>query len=200
MGPERRRFMLHWAVYDSQQNLPVIYLMEVEDSGSRALPKDAGRWPAAQAHLMAQSSGGLKLLTIAKGFDTDFSDLHPKRLRRVYVGPMYSAGYTMQTGPIRQVLEGAKAGSEDDWALAWTVEELESERVEVEKGWFTDAEREVFKLDPLTGADIGRDAGGAQPDPAAAAVPGAGREGPRGVPVGAEVRGGQGRTGGGSMQ
>jgi hypothetical protein len=155
VGPERRRFMLHWAVYDSQQNLPVIYLMEVEDTGTRALPKDAGRWPAAQAHLMAQSSGGLKLLTIAKGFDTDFSNLHPKRLRRIYAGPMYSAGYTMQTGPIRQVLEGAKAGSEDDWALAWTVEELESERVEVEKGWFSDAEREVFRLDPLTGVDSG---------------------------------------------
>ena len=155
VGQERRQFMIHWAVYDSQQNLPVIYLMEVEDSGSRALPKDAGRWPQVQAHLMAQSSGGLKLLTIARGFDADFNDLHPKRLRRIYAGPMYSASYTMQTGPIRQVLEGAKAGSEDDWALVWTVEELESERVEVEKGWFSDVEREVFRLDPLTGADSG---------------------------------------------
>ncbi len=103
----------------------------------------------------------------------------------------------MQTGPIRQVLEGAKAGSEDDWALVWTVEELESERVEVEKGWFSDVEREVFRLDPLTGRGFGGDAGGAQPDPAAAAVPGAGGEGSGRVPVGAEIRGGQGRAGGG---
>jgi hypothetical protein len=154
VGPARRRFLVSWAVYDSQSNIPVIYLMEVEDSGRRPLPKDE-RWPAVQAHLLAQSPGGLKLLTIAKGFDEDFVDLHPKRLRRIRVGPMHSAAYTMQTGPIRQVLDGARARPEDDWALAWTVEELESERVEMKAGWFSDAEYEVFRLDPLTGADTG---------------------------------------------
>ena len=150
----RRRFMVHWGVYDSQMNVPVVYLMEVEDSGPRALPKDEGRWPAVQAHLLAQSVGGLKLLTIAKGFDTDFGDLHPKRLRRVYLGPMYSQAFTMQTGPIREVLEGARAADGDDWALAWTVEELESDRVELDKGWFSSVEREVFKLDPFAGRGV----------------------------------------------
>ncbi len=143
----RRQFLVHWAVYDSQTNLPVIYLMEVEDSGRRALPKDDRRWPAVQAHLMAQSVGALKLLTIATGFDRDFDDLHPKRLRRVHVGPLYSAAFTLQTGPIREVLDEAKAGPGDDWALAWAFEDLESERVEVEKGWFSEREREVFRLD-----------------------------------------------------
>ena len=150
----RRRFMVHWGVYDSQMNVPVVYLMEVEDSGARALPKDEGRWPAVQAHLLAQSVGGLKLLTIAKGFDTDFGDLHPKRLRRIYLGPMYSQAFTLQTGPIREVLEEAHAPDGDDWALAWTVEELESERVEAEKGWFSSVEREVFRLDPFAGRGV----------------------------------------------
>jgi hypothetical protein len=86
----RRRFLLHWAVYDSTVNLPSIYLMEVEDTGQVALPKDQRRWPEAQAHLMAQSLDALKLVTIAKGFDEDFDDLHPKRLRRLHIGPMYS--------------------------------------------------------------------------------------------------------------
>lgn len=155
---KRRRYLLHWAVYDSQINLPVIYLMDVEDSGRTALPKDQGRWPQAQAHLMAQSLGGLKLLTIAKGFDADFDDLHPKRLRRLHVGPMYSSAFTQQSGPIRQVLEEANAPEGEDWALAWTVETLESERVEEErKGWFGTVEREIFALDPFSsrGADTG---------------------------------------------
>lgn len=146
----RRRFLIHWGVYDSQINVPVVYLMEVEDSGRQALPKDEGRWPAAQAHLLAQSVNSLKLLTIAKGFDTDFDDLHPKRLRRIYLGPMYSNAFTLQTGPIREVLQDANAAEGDDWALAWTTEELESERVESEKGWFSSVEREVFRLDPLS--------------------------------------------------
>ncbi len=155
---DRRLYQLHWAVYDSQVNLPTIYLMELEDTGRTALPKDQRRWPEAQSHLMAQSVAGLKLLTIAQGFDLDFDDLHPKRLRRIHVGPMYSSAYTRQSGPIRKVLEDAKSPEGEDWTLAWTVEDLESERVEVQKsGWFGKVEREIFALDPFSGrgADTG---------------------------------------------
>ncbi|MDF1856264.1 hypothetical protein [Pseudooceanicola sp.] len=155
---DRRRYLLHWSVYDSQINLPVIYLMEVEDTGRTALPKDERRWPEAQAHLIAQSLGGLKLLTIARGFDEDFDDLHPKRLRRFHIGPMYSHAFTRQTGPIRDVLADAAAPEGEDWALAWTQEDLHSERVKTERaGWFSSVEREVFALDPFSGrgADTG---------------------------------------------
>ena len=146
----RRHFLLHWAVYDTQVNLPVVYLLDVEDSGIKALPNDDRRWPMVQAHLMAQSVMGLKLLTIAQGFDKDFSGLHPKRLRRITLGPMYSHNFTLQSGPISQVLSDAKAADGDDWALVWTVEDLLSEREEeVKDGWFSSAERQVFKLDPF---------------------------------------------------
>lgn len=151
----RRRYLIHWAVYDSGLNLPTIYLMDCEDTGRTALPKDETRWPQAQQHLMAQSVGGLKLVTIASGFDRDFHDLHPKRLRRIHVGPMYSHAYTRQTGPLREVLEEAHSPDGEDWALAWTVEELESERVELEKsGWFGKVEREIFALDPFSGRGV----------------------------------------------
>ena len=152
IGPDRRRFLLHWASYDTQTNLPVVYLMEVEDSGRTALPKDQRRWPEVQAHLMAQALGGLKLLTIAKGFDEDFDDLHPKRLKRFHIGPMYSNAFTRQSGPMGQVLADAQAPEGQDWALAWTTEELESERVVEERsGWFGSVQREVFALDPFAG-------------------------------------------------
>jgi hypothetical protein len=154
-GDDRRRYLLHWAVYDSQINLPTIYLMELEDSGRTALPKDERRWPEVQAHLMGQSMGALKLLTIATGFDQYFNDLHPKRMRRFHVGPMYSHSYTRQSGPLREVLAEAGSPEGQDWALAWTIEDLESERVEEEKvGWFTTAEREVFALDPFSGRGV----------------------------------------------
>jgi hypothetical protein len=154
-GRDRRRFLLHWAVYDSQVNLPTVYLLEVEDTGAHALPKDQRRWPEAQRHLIAQSVAGLKLLTIAMGFDRDFDDLHPKRLRRFHIGPMYSAAYTLQTGPLREVLDDASSGGAEDWALAWTVETLESERAEAEKsGWFGSVERQIFALDPFSGRGV----------------------------------------------
>jgi hypothetical protein len=157
-GEERRTFRIHWAVYDTELNLPVVYMMEVEDTGRTALPKDQRRWPEVQAHLMAQSLGKLKLVTIAKGFDEDFDDLHPKRLRRFYLGPMYSSAFTEQPGPILQVLQAARAPAGQDWALVWTEEDLLSERVIEERlGWFSSVEREVFALDPFSGrgADLG---------------------------------------------
>lgn len=158
VGDKRRRYMIHWSVYDSQMNLPVIYLMDLEDTDPTPLPRDERRWPEVQAHLMAQSIGGLKLLTIAKGFDEDFDELHPKRLRRFLVGPMYSHKYTRQSGPIRDVLAQASAPKGEDWALAWTEEDLHSESVRTERaGWFGTNEREIFALDPLSegGADSG---------------------------------------------
>ncbi|MES2434936.1 MAG: hypothetical protein V4586_14080 [Pseudomonadota bacterium] len=149
-GVERKHFLLHWAVYDTQANLPVVYLMDVEDSGKKPLPNDDRRWPMAQAHLMAQSALGLKLLTIAQGFDKDFTGLHPKRLRRITLGPMHSHDFTLQSGPIAQVLADADAPDGDDWALVWTVEDLISDREEeVKDGWFSSAERQVYKLDPI---------------------------------------------------
>ncbi len=155
---DRRTFQIHWAVYDSQVNLPTIYLMEVDDTGRTGLPKDERRWPEVQAHLMAQAVGGLKLLTIAKGFDEDFDDLHPTRLRRFHIGPMYSHAFTRQTGPLREVLEAANSPVGEDWALVWTEEELIAERAErVKSGWFGTVERQIFALDPFggQGADTG---------------------------------------------
>ncbi|WP_374397402.1 hypothetical protein [Tabrizicola sp.] len=153
---ERRHFLVHWAVWDTGVNLPVVYLMDVEDSGKKPLPNDAYRWPEVQHALMAQAIGGLKLLTIATGFDKDFPDLHPKRLRRIILGPMYSAGFTLQSGPISKVLEGAKAPEGEDWALVWTVEDLVSDREEeVKDGWFSTVGRQVYKLDPVAGAELG---------------------------------------------
>lgn len=156
---DRRSWLVHWAVYDTQTNLPVIYLMNLEDSSKQPLPRDDRRWPQVQAHLMAQSLDGLKLVTIAKGFDTDFDDLHPKRLRRIHLGPMYSSSFTLQSGPISDVLADAKPEPGQDWALVWTVEDLLAEREEtVKTGWFSSAERQIFASGPFVGktlADIG---------------------------------------------
>lgn len=151
----RRQYLVHWAVYDTQVNLPVVYLLDLEDSGKKPLPNDDRRWPLVQQHLMAQSVGGLKLLTIASGFDKDFDDLHPKRLRRIHLGPMYSHSFTLQSGPISDVLATAKAPEGQDWALVWTIEDLRSERVEqVKDGWFSTVERQIFALDPFAGKGV----------------------------------------------
>lgn len=144
----RRRWLIHWGVYDSRQNLPVVYLMDCDDTGRRPLPDDAKRWPEAQAHLLAQSVGALQLLTIAQGFDADFDTLHPWRLRRVTLGPIHSREFTVQEGPIKSVLEDAHASAGEDWALAMAVEDLQSARVEMQNaGLFSVVEKQVYRID-----------------------------------------------------
>lgn len=160
LGEERGRrlFLLHWAVYDSQTNLPVLYLMHTGDTGRVSLPTDANRWPEVQAHLMAQSLNALKPVTIARGFDEDFPDLHPTRLRRIHLGPMYSRRFTRQDGPISRVLAQANAPEGQDWAVAMAIEDLESERVTEEwAGFFRRVERQIYALDPFAagGAESG---------------------------------------------
>jgi hypothetical protein len=152
----RRHFLVHWAVWDTQVNLPVVYLLDLQDSGRKPLPSDDRRWPMVQQGLMAQSVLGLKLLTIAQGFDKDFEALHPKRLRRITLGPMHSHDFTLQSGPIGEVLANANAPDGNDWALVWTVEDLVSEREdEIKDGWFSTANRQIWKLDPISGIDTG---------------------------------------------
>ncbi|AQQ05190.1 hypothetical protein B0E33_17760 [Roseibium algicola] len=147
----RRLYRLHWAVYDSQQNIPLIYILDLEDSGKWPLAKDERRWPRVQSHLTAQSSASLKLVTIARGFDRDFDDLHPKRLRRFFLGPMYSHTFTQQSGPLRDVLAEAAGRPGEDWALAWTTETLVASGSEFESaGFFSSVERQIYQLDPLS--------------------------------------------------
>lgn len=158
----RRRWLIHWGVYDSQLNLPVLYLLDCDDSGRRPLAEDAKRWPEARAHLLAQSVAGLQLLTIAEGFDRDFPTLHPRRLRRLLLGPVHSRAFTVQEGPIRQVLEDARAPAGEDWALAMTLEELRAERAVMESaGIFSVVERQIFALDPLNQHGAGQGASSA---------------------------------------
>lgn len=155
----RRRWLLHWGVYDSQLNVPVIYLLDVDDTGRRPLTDDPKRWPEVRAHLLAQSVTGLQLVTIAQGFDRDFDTLHPQRLRRIVVGPVYSQRFTMQEGPIRQVLENAAAPAGEDWAMALTIEDLQTERAVMEsRGLFSVTERQIFRLDPLNAHGAGQGA------------------------------------------
>lgn len=147
-GPNTRQYLVHWAVYDSQRNLPNIYILRAEDTGDRPLHKDDQRWPLVQRHLMAQSLSSLKLLTIARGFDKDFDDIHPKYLKRIHVGPMYSNTFTSQHGEVHDLLAEASGEPGQDWLLAWTSETLVSKETKsVRSGLFGSVPQEVFLLD-----------------------------------------------------
>ncbi|MGI9373285.1 MAG: hypothetical protein ACR2OJ_12375 [Hyphomicrobiales bacterium] len=158
----RRLYLIHWASYDSQQNVPTIYMALIEDSGHVALPKDESRWPRVQNHLMAQGISSLNLKTIAEGFDQDFEDLHPKLLRRLHIGPLYSHQFTQHNGPLRDVLADVSGDNDVDWAFAWTDEKLKSSRTKIETaGFFSTIERQVYEANLVSDDDDHKEIGGA---------------------------------------
>jgi hypothetical protein len=143
----RPYYLVHWASFDGAANLPLIYMATIEDSSQGMvqqlvgtngklnekveipLPVD-GLLNPELAHRFddfteKNSSYALSPVTIATNLDKDFETLHPKQLRRVVLGPFYSAGITEHNSTVAEVL-GKVRKTENAWLLTWTVQEVYS--------------------------------------------------------------------------
>ncbi len=140
-------YLVHWASFDGTANLPLIYMVTVEDSSDdivRQLVGKDGRLnekveiPLPVDGLLnpdlarrfddfteKNSSYSLSPLTIAVNLDKDFEPLHPKQLRRVVLGPFYSAGITDNNSTVAEVLAKVRK-PENAWLLTWTIQEVYS--------------------------------------------------------------------------
>ncbi|MEO9340221.1 hypothetical protein ABFT80_22570 [Mesorhizobium sp. SB112] len=144
---QRPYYLVHWASFDGTANLPLVYMATVEDSSPamvRQLVRDNGRLnddleiPLPVDGLLnpelahrfddfteRNSAYTLSPATIAGNLDKDFDQLHPKQLRRVVLGPFYSAGITENNSVVTNVL--SRVGKpENAWLLTWTIQEVYS--------------------------------------------------------------------------
>jgi hypothetical protein len=149
----------NWAAFDGSQTLPMIYVAKIEDSSenmARMLVTRDGRLnsdidiplpvggllnPELAARfddfVIRNSSYALSPVTIATNMDKDFPTLHPKQLRRIVIGPFYSAGITENNAVINGILSRVRR-PENAWLLTWTVQEVFSMREKPEiKGFFS---------------------------------------------------------------
>ncbi|MGV3550017.1 hypothetical protein [Rhizobium sp.] len=139
----------NWAAFDGSQTLPMIYIAKIEDSSenmARMLITPSGRLntdidiplpvggllnPELAAmfdnFVIRNSSYALSPVTIVTNMDKDFETLHPKQLRRVVIGPFYSAGITENNAVINGILSRVRK-PENAWLLTWTVQEVFSTR------------------------------------------------------------------------
>lgn len=144
---QRPYYLVHWATFDGSANLPLVYMLTVEDSSEdiiRQLVTSDGRLndkvdlPLPVEGLLnpdlahrfddfteKNSAYALSPMTIAANLDKDFADLHPKQLRRVVLGPFYSAGITEHNSTVSEVLSKVRR-AEDAWLLTWTIQEVYS--------------------------------------------------------------------------
>ncbi|PDQ22067.1 hypothetical protein CN311_05500 [Mesorhizobium sanjuanii] len=141
----RPYYLVHWAAFDGSANLPLVYMVTVEDSSEamiRQLVDDSGKLndkvdiPLPVDGLLnpelahrfddfteKNSAYTLSPATIAVNLDKDFETLHPKQLRRVVLGPFYSAGITDNNSTVSDVLAKVRK-PENAWLLTWTIQEV----------------------------------------------------------------------------
>lgn len=139
-------YLVHWASFDGSANLPMIYMATVEDSSEAIVAQlvDTGSGKLNEkvdiplpvegllnpelahqfdAFTEKNSAYSLSPVTIASNLDKDFATLHPKQLRRVVLGPFYSAGITENNSTVTEVLSKVRK-TENAWLLTWTIQEV----------------------------------------------------------------------------
>lgn len=143
----RPYYLVHWATFDGSANLPLVYMATVEDSSESMIRQLVGRDGRLNekvdiplpvdgllnpelAHRFddfteKNSAYALSPATIAVNLDKDFESLHPKQLRRVVLGPFYSAGITENNSTVSEVLARVRK-PENAWLLTWTIQEVYS--------------------------------------------------------------------------
>ncbi len=166
----RPLYLVHWGTFDGAANLPLVYMAAIEDSSAsmvRALVTSDGKLndkvdiPLPVGGLLnpdlahrfddfceKNSAYSLSPVTIATNMDRDFDDLHPKQLRRVVLGPFYSAGITEHNSTVAEVL-GKVRKQENAWLLTWTIQEVFSTAEKPgRKGlWSSEPARDEFHIE-----------------------------------------------------
>ncbi|MEL6200881.1 MAG: hypothetical protein AAFR39_00835 [Pseudomonadota bacterium] len=172
VNPRTKRpyYLTHWGAYDGSENLPMIYSMVAEDSSPdmvRDLVTKDGKLsktydiPLPIGGLLnpamakkfdqiaeANSAYSLSPVTIAKNIDEAFDHLHPKQLRRIVLGPFYSAGITANNDVINRILDNVRDAA-NAWLLTWTVQDVfsKSERPAKKGLWSSEPAREEFHIE-----------------------------------------------------
>jgi len=141
----RPYYVVHWGIFDGSQILPMVYMATIEDSSEKIgkmLVTEQGklnptvRIPLPVGGLLnpelarefdacAERNGAYSLspATIAMNIDKDFPNLHPKQLRRIVLGPFYSAGITENNDRVSEILSRVR-NPDNAWVLTWTIQEV----------------------------------------------------------------------------
>ncbi|MCW0001624.1 hypothetical protein OE766_25730 [Pararhizobium sp. YC-54] len=166
----RPYYVVCWGAFDGASTLPMVYMATIEDSSKKIIdllvtpdgklnpdtdiplpiggllnPDLASRF---DDFALKNSAYSLTPVTIATNLDKDFEELHPKQLRRIVLGPFYSAGITENNAKINDILSKVRK-TENAWLLTWTVQEVFSKAERpAQRGFFSSTPAsEEFHID-----------------------------------------------------
>lgn len=142
---EYRSYSYSWACYDSSTNRPYIYIITFDQNiESKAFEEHDFNYRTFLDVISKEGSYAPNLLVVAAGVDKALDDIHPKRLKRICVGPICSLNYSKDPEDIYEVLH-EYAENNDDCVLFYDVETVVSVQQTVSKSMFSQGKtREVY--------------------------------------------------------
>ncbi|MEM7068550.1 MAG: hypothetical protein AAF478_06660 [Pseudomonadota bacterium] len=171
VNPKTNRpyYVVHWGYYDGSANLPMIYMLTVEDSSPDLVDLLVGPTGKINREVNIKlpvggllnpdlalkfddfceknSAYSLMLSTIATNMDHDFDHLHPKQLRRFVLGPFYHSHFTRHGEKVDQILARVRK-EENAWLMTWTMQEVYSANEQPAKNglWSSQPAREEYYI------------------------------------------------------
>lgn len=166
----RPYYVVSWGAFDGANTLPMVYMATIEDSSEKIVEMlvaaDGKLNPEVEIDLpvggllnpelasrfddfaLNNSAYSLSPVTIATNLDKDFEMLHPKQLRRIVLGPFYSADITENNEKVREILSKVRK-VENAWLLTWTIQEVfsQAERPAKNGFWSSTPAQEEFYID-----------------------------------------------------
>jgi hypothetical protein len=90
-----RKYLYYWACYDKTSNMPYIYLLEFEqDRDAEALEQNDAAFDAFMQIVRSEGSRAPAVGIVAMAIDHRLESIHPKMLKRICIGPMYSQTFS----------------------------------------------------------------------------------------------------------
>ena len=171
VNPKTKRpyYVVHWGYYDGVSNLPMIYILTVEDSSPDVVKLLVGpngklnktvniKFPVGgllnpelalkfDDFCDKNSAYSLTLSTIGTNLDHDFDHLHPKQLRRIVMGPFYHSAFTRHGEKVQTILARVHK-PENAWLMTWTLQEIFSVHENPARNglWSSQPAREEFHI------------------------------------------------------
>ncbi|MCI5191344.1 MAG: hypothetical protein D3905_16500, partial [Candidatus Electrothrix sp. AS4_5] len=92
----RRKYLYYWACYDKTSNMPYIYLLEFEqDTEEEALHTSDRAFANFMKIIRSEGSRAPAVGIVAMAIDHRLESIHPKMLKRICIGPLYSHSFSV---------------------------------------------------------------------------------------------------------
>ncbi|MCI5223384.1 MAG: hypothetical protein D3924_12095, partial [Candidatus Electrothrix sp. AR4] len=95
-GDTVKKYLYYWACYDKTSNMPYIYLLEFEqDAEAESLEQNDAAFDQFIKVIRSEGSRAPAVGIVAMALDQRIEWIHPKMLKRICIGPIYSRSFSV---------------------------------------------------------------------------------------------------------